>query len=75
MRETQEWLLDDTYMPGTTREVPPQDKVGNSSLLLPLPGEHRVHAAPKVCVGAQEGIKEQGYRALTSAFKAFRKVL
>lgn len=62
-------------MPGAPREVPSQDEVGDSKLLLLLPGEHRVHAAPKVCVGAQEGIKEQGHRALASAFKAFRKVL
>lgn len=62
-------------MPGAPGEVPPQDKVGNSTFFLLLPGEHRVHAASNVCVGAQEGIKEQGHRALASAFKAFRKVL
>lgn len=66
--------MTDTHMPGAPREVPPQDKVGDSTLLLLLPGEYRVHAASKVCVGAQEGIKEQGHRALASAFKAFRKV-
>lgn len=62
-------------MPGAPRGVPPQDKVRDSTLLLPLPGEYRVHAASKVCVRAQEGIKEQGHRALASAFKALRKVL
>lgn len=62
-------------MPGAPGKVPPQDEVGNSAFLVPLPGEHRVHAASKVCVGTQEGIKEQGHGALASAFKAFRKVL
>lgn len=69
------WFQDDTHMPGAPREVPPQDEVGNSTFLLLLPGEHRVHAASNVCVGAQEGIKEQGHRALASAFKAFGKVI
>lgn len=62
-------------MPGAPREVPPQDEVGNSTVLLLLPGEHRVHAASNVRVGTQESIKEQGHRALASAFKAFGKVL
>lgn len=68
-------LQDDTHMPGAPGEVPSQDKVGNRAVLLPLPGEHRVCAASKVCVGTQEGIKEQGYRTLASAFQAFGKVL
>lgn len=71
----QGWFQDDTHMPGAPREVSPQDEVGNSTVFLLLPGEHRVHAASNVCVRAQEGIKEQGHRALASAFKAFRKVL
>lgn len=62
-------------MPGAPGEIPSQDKVGNRAVLLPLPGEHRVCAASKVCVGTQEGIKEQGYRTLASAFQAFGKVL
>lgn len=49
--------------------------MGDGSLLLVLPGENGLHGSPKVCVWAQEGIKEQGHRALAPAFKAFRQVI
>lgn len=64
-----------TYVPGSPRRVPAQDHVGDGSLLPVLPGEDGLHVSPKVCVWAQEGIKEQGHRALAPAFKAFRQVL
>lgn len=64
-----------TYVPGSPRQVPAQDHVGDGSLLPVLPGEDRLHVSPKVCVWAQEGIKEQGHGALAPAFKAFRQVL
>ena len=62
-------------MPGPPWQVPAQDQVGDGSLLLVLPGEDRLHVAPKVCVWAQEGIKQQGHRALAPAFKAFGQVI
>lgn len=62
-------------MPGAPREIPSQDKVGNSTVLLSLPGEHGVYVASEVCVRTQEGIKEQGHGALASAFEALGKVL
>lgn len=62
-------------MPGSPRQIPAQDDVGDGSLLLVLPGEDRLHVSPKVCVWAQEGIKEQGHRALAPAFEAFGQVI
>lgn len=62
-------------MPGSPRQVPTQDHVGDGSFLLVLPGEDRLHVSPEVCVWAQEGIKEQGHRALAPAFEAFRQVI
>ena len=64
-----------THMPGTPRQVPAQDQVGDGSLLLVLPGEDRLRVSPKVCVWAQEGVKEQGHWALTPAFKAFGQII
>lgn len=49
--------------------------MGDGSLLLELPGEDGLHVSPKVCVWAQEGIKEQGHGALAPAFEAFRQVI
>lgn len=49
--------------------------MGDGSFLLVLPGEDRLHVSPEVCVWAQEGIKEQGHRALAPAFEAFRQVI
>ena len=48
--------------------------MGDGSLLLVLPHEDGLQVSPKVCVRAQEGIKEQGHRAFASAFKAFGQV-
>lgn len=62
-------------MPGASRRVPAQDQVGDRSLLLVPPGEDGLHAAPKVRVWAQEGVKEQGHRALAPAFQAFGQVV
>lgn len=62
-------------MPGSPRQVPAQDHVGDGSLLLELPGEDGLRVAPKVCVWAQEGVKEQGHGALAPAFEALRQVI
>lgn len=64
-----------THMPGSSRQMPAQDQVGDGSFLLVLPGEDGLCVSPEVCVWAQEGIKEQGHRALAPAFKAFRQVI
>lgn len=64
-----------THMPGSPGQVPAEDHMGDGSLLLVLPGENGLHVSPKVCVWAQEGIKEQGHRALAPAFEAFRQVI
>lgn len=55
--------------------MPAQDQVGDGSFLLVLPGEDGLRVSPEVCVWAQEGIKEQGHRALAPTFKAFRQVI
>lgn len=49
--------------------------MGDGPLLLELPGEDGLRVPPKVCVWAQEGIKEQGHRALAPAFEALRQVI
>jgi hypothetical protein len=49
--------------------------MGDGSLLLEPPGEDGIQVAPKVCVWAQEGVEEQGHRALAPAFKAFGQVI
>lgn len=61
-------------MPGSPGQVPAQDHMGDGSLLLVLPHEDGLHISPKVCVWAQEGIKEQGHRAFAPAFEAFGQV-
>lgn len=61
-------------MPGSPGQVSAQDHMGDGSLLLVLPHEDGLHVSPKVCIWAQEGIKEQGHRAFASAFEAFRQV-
>lgn len=61
-------------MPGSPGQVSAQDHMGDGSLLLVLPHEDGLHVSPKVCVWAQEGIKEQGHRAFASAFEAFKQV-
>lgn len=49
--------------------------MGDGSLLLVFPGKNGLHVSPEVCVWAQEGVKEQGHRALAPAFEAFRQVI
>lgn len=64
-----------TYMPGTSRSVSAKDQVGDGSVRLMPPSEHRLCCPTEVCVWAQQSIKEKSHRAVGSSLQAFRQIL
>lgn len=64
-----------TYVPGTSRSVSAKDQVGDGSVRLMPPGEHRFCCPTKVCVWPLQSVKQKSHRAVGSSLQAFRQIL
>lgn len=64
-----------TYVPGASRRVSAKDQVGDGSVRLMPPSEHRFCCPTKVCVWTLKSIEQKSHRAVGSSLQAFRQIL
>lgn len=62
-------------MPGTSRSVSAKDQVGDGSVRLMPPSEHRFCCPTKVCVWTLQSIKQKSHGIVGSSLQAFRQIL